>query len=104
MDIAKTDKTKAEKLRAIRNAMKQIAKTTKKDDVVQILGEKPKTDINVISTGSLMFDIALGIGGIASGRVIEFFGGESSGKTLCALKCAAECQKTGGMVAFVDME
>lgn len=98
------DKNKTAKLRSIKNAIKQLEKTTKKQGIAYILGEKDFVPVESTSTGSLMFDLALGVGGIPKGRVIEFFGAESSGKTLCALKAAGECQKANGIVAFVDME
>jgi recombination protein RecA len=102
--MAKVDANKAAKLRAIKNAMRQLEKTTKKEGIAYILGERDPVEIETFSSGSLMFDLALGVGGIAKGRIFEFYGGESSGKTLTALKAAAECQKAGGIVAFVDME
>ena len=102
--MSKLDANKAAKLRAIKNVMKSLEKTTKKEGIAYILGEHDIPDIETFSTGSLMFDLALGVGGIPKGRIVEFFGGESSGKTLCALKAAGECQKAGGIVAFVDME
>lgn len=102
--MSKIDATKAAKLRAIKNAMKQLEKTTKKEGIAYILGDKEIMPIDTFSTGSLMFDLALGVGGLPKGRIVEFFGAESSGKTLCATKAAGECQKAGGIVAFVDME
>jgi recombination protein RecA len=101
--MALTD-SKAQKLKAIQNAMKNLEKSLKKEGVVQRLGDKEFVPIPSISSGSLMFDLALGVGGLPKGRIIEFFGAESSGKTLCALKAMGECQKAGGIVAFVDME
>lgn len=68
------------------------------------LGEKPVEKIDSISTGSLGLDIALGIGGIPQGRIIEIYGPESSGKTTLALQVIAECQKKGGICAFIDAE
>lgn len=68
------DKIKQEKLKAIKNAFKQIEKTTKKEGMVYILGEKEFTPIPAIPTGFLTFDMALGVGGLARGRVFEFFG------------------------------
>jgi recombination protein RecA len=69
------------------------------------LGKTPKTmDVDVISSGSLSLDIALGIGGLPRGRVIEIYGPESSGKTTLALHCVAEAQKKGGICAFIDAE
>jgi hypothetical protein len=66
--------------------------------------ERPVDRIEVISSGSLGLDIALGVGGLPKGRVIEIYGPESSGKTTLALHCAAEAQKKGGICAFVDAE
>ena len=68
------------------------------------LGEVPKVDIDVISTGSLSLDMALGVGGVPRGRIIEVYGPESSGKTTLALHVVAEAQKRGGLAAFVDAE
>jgi recombination protein RecA len=68
------------------------------------LGEKPTMQVEVISTGSLGLDIALGVGGLPKGRVIEIYGPESSGKTTMTLHVIAECQKNGGTAAFVDAE
>ena len=67
-------------------------------------GDSPKVDINVISTGSIGLDMALGIGGIPRGRIIEIFGPESSGKTTLSLHIVAEAQKTGGVCAYIDAE
>jgi recombination protein RecA len=97
------DAAKKAKFKAIQTAIKQLEKSTKKEGIVQILGEKPLHDIEWSSTGSLMFDIALG-GGLPKGRIIEFYGGESSGKTLCATRAMAEVQKNGGVAALVDAE
>ena len=68
------------------------------------LGEDKSIDIPAISTGSLTLDLALGVGGVPRGRVVEIYGPESSGKTTLALHIAAEAQAKGGMVAFVDAE
>ena len=68
------------------------------------LGQKPAMESETISTGSLGLDIALGIGGLPKGRIIEIYGPESSGKTTLALHTVAEAQKTGGVAAFVDAE
>jgi len=68
------------------------------------LGDRPKVDVNVIPSGSLLIDKALGVGGYPRGRIIEIFGPESSGKTTLALHAIAECQKLGGQAAFVDAE
>src|ERR1700721_1711074 len=68
------------------------------------LGSKDVVPISVISTGSISFDAALGVGGVPRGRVIEIFGPESSGKTTITLQIIAEAQKSGGLAAFVDAE
>jgi recombination protein RecA len=68
------------------------------------LGDKTILDIQTISTGSLAIDLALGVGGLPRGRVVEVFGPESSGKTTLALHCVAQCQKAGGVAAFIDAE
>jgi recombination protein RecA len=88
------------KLKAIENAMSQIEKQFGKGSIMK-LGEH---NIDSISTGCLDLDIALGIGGVPRGRIIEIYGPESSGKTTVALHVAAEAQKLGGAVAFVDAE
>jgi recombination protein RecA len=93
----------SEKLKAIESAMGQIEKQFGKGSIMK-LGENSKLDIDAISTGSLDLDIALGIGGIPRGRVVEIFGPESSGKTTVALHMIAEAQKAGGAAAFIDAE
>ena len=89
--------------RAIELAIKQIDKAFGKGALIR-LGDKPVEKIDAISTGSLGLDIALGIGGIPKGRIIEVYGPESSGKTTLALQIVAECQKSGGICAFIDAE
>ena len=79
-------------------------KTKFGDDAIMKLGEKPKVDVNAISTGSIGLDFALGVGGLPRGRIIEVFGPESSGKTTLALHVIAEAQKKGGICAFIDAE
>jgi len=74
------------------------------EGAIMKLGEAPKVDINVISTGSLGLDMALGVGGVPRGRIIEIFGPESSGKTTLALHIVAEAQKSGGICAYIDAE
>lgn len=91
------------KLKAIDNAMSQIEKQFGKGSIMK-LGEHSTLNIDSISTGCLDLDIALGIGGVPRGRIIEIYGPESSGKTTVALHVAAEAQKLGGAVAFVDAE
>jgi len=74
------------------------------DDAIMTLGEKPRVDVDAISTGSLGLDTALGVGGLPRGRIVEIFGPESSGKTTLSLHVIAEAQKKGGVCAFVDAE
>ena len=92
-----------DKLKAIENAMGQIEKQFGKGSVMK-LGENSSLNIETISTGCLDLDIALGVGGVPRGRIIEIYGPESSGKTTVALHIAAEAQKIGGAVAFIDAE
>ncbi len=92
-----------EKLKAIDMAMGQIEKQFGKGAIMK-LGEHSTLNIDEISTGCLSLDIALGIGGVPRGRIIEIFGPESSGKTTVALHIVAEAQKKGGAAAFIDAE
>lgn len=92
-----------EKQEALHNVISKIEKQYGEGSVM-ILGEDVKLDIESIPTGSLALDIALGIGGIPKGRIIEIYGPESSGKTTLALHMLAEAQKIGGTGAFVDAE
>lgn len=92
-----------DKLKAIENAMGQIEKQFGKGSIMK-LGENSALNIETISTGCLDLDIALGVGGLPKGRIIEIYGPESSGKTTVALHVAAEAQKLGGAVAFIDAE
>ena len=96
-------KINADKLKAIESAMGQIEKQFGKGSVMK-LGENTHLQVDSISTGCLDLDIALGIGGVPRGRIIEIYGPESSGKTTVALHIAAESQKKGGAVAFIDAE
>lgn len=91
------------KLKAIQTAMNQIEKQFGKGSI-QMLGAESSLNIEAISTGSLELDIALGIGGVPRGRIIEIYGPESSGKTTTALQICAEAQKLGGAVGFIDAE
>jgi recombination protein RecA len=93
----------ADKLKAIESAMSQIEKQFGKGAVMK-LGADSHLKIDAISTGCLDLDIALGIGGVPKGRIVEIYGPESSGKTTVALHIAAEAQKKGGAVAFIDAE
>lgn len=96
-------KINEDKLKAIENAMSQIEKQFGKGSVMK-LGEDSHLTIDAVSTGCLDLDIALGIGGVPKGRIVEIYGPESSGKTTVALHIAAEAQKKGGAVAFIDAE
>jgi recombination protein RecA len=91
------------KKRALTAALSQIEKQFGKGAVMR-MGDKSTEAAEVIGTGSLMLDIALGIGGLPKGRVIEIYGPESSGKTTLTLQVIAECQKAGGTAAFIDAE
>lgn len=93
-----------DKLKALENAMKQIEKDFGKGSIMK-LGEASKNmNIEVIPTGTLPLDVALGVGGVPRGRIIEVYGPESSGKTTIALHIIAEAQKLGGIAAFIDAE
>ena len=89
--------------KALDAALSQIDKAFGKGSVMK-LGDKEVVEIEAVSTGSLGLDIALGIGGLPKGRIVEIYGPESSGKTTLALHCAAEAQKSGGVAAFIDAE
>ncbi len=92
------------KQKALAVALGQIEKQFGKGSVMRLGDSGVDTSIGVVSTGSLSLDVALGIGGLPRGRVIEVYGPESSGKTTLALQVVAECQKTGGAAAFIDAE
>ncbi len=89
--------------RALAAALSQIEKQFGKGTVMR-MGDKVAEAVDVIGTGSLMLDIALGIGGLPKGRVVEIYGPESSGKTTLTLQAIAQCQKAGGAAAFIDAE
>ena len=91
------------KKRALSAALGQIEKQFGKGSVMR-MGERTVEAVDTVGTGSLMLDIALGIGGLPKGRVIEIYGPESSGKTTLTLQTIAECQKAGGTCAFIDAE
>ncbi|MFN3959372.1 MAG: recombinase RecA [Parvularculaceae bacterium] len=92
-----------DKKKALEAAISQIDKAFGKGSLMR-LGDREVIDIEAISTGSLGLDIALGIGGLPRGRIVEIYGPESSGKTTLALQVAAEAQKKGGVAAFIDAE
>ena len=100
-----TKKTKAPKEHggAVDDAIKSILTKFGEGSIMK-LGDAPKVNVSAISTGSIGLDIALGIGGLPRGRIIEIFGPESSGKTTLALHVVAEAQKTGGVCAYIDAE
>ena len=91
------------KQKALEDALKSIEKEFGRGAVMR-LGDRPKVDVDVIPTGSILLDQALGVGGYPKGRIIEIFGPESSGKTTIALSAIAEAQRKGGRAAFIDAE
>ena len=103
MNTEKTEKANLERQKALEAAMGQIEKQFGKGSVMK-LGEFKAMNVEAIPTGALSLDIALGIGGIPKGRIIEVYGPESSGKTTLALHMIAEAQKKGGEAAFIDAE
>ncbi|MEG0910737.1 MAG: recombinase RecA, partial [Ruthenibacterium sp.] len=96
-------KTGTGKKNALETALAQIEKQFGKGAIMK-LGQNVTMNVDSISTGSLSLDLALGIGGLPRGRIVEIYGPESSGKTTLALHCIAEAQKIGGEVAFIDVE
>ena len=107
LKVVKTDDKKEkelkEKNKSLEAAISQIDQNFGKGSVMR-LGQQQALDIESVSTGSLSLDLALGIGGLPKGRIIEIYGPESSGKTTLALQVVAEAQKAGGICAFVDAE
>ena len=101
--LTKTASVANDKKEAIQTAMKNIEKIYGKGSIMR-LGDQTNLNVEVIPTGSLALDLALGIGGVPRGRIIEIYGPESSGKTTLALHIVAQAQKAGGEVAFVDAE
>ena len=93
----------AEKLKALQLTMEKLDKAYGKGAVMK-LGDAPVEKVEVIPTGSIALDIALGVGGYPKGRVVEIYGPESSGKTTLAIHAIAEVQKQGGIAAFIDAE
>ena len=98
-----SDKTPEEKQKALETAIRQIEKNFGKGTIIK-MGENPKMNVSSVSTGSISLDMALGIGGLPKGRIVEVYGPESSGKTTLTLHAIAEVQKTGGQAAFIDAE
>jgi len=97
------NKERESKLKALQIAIDKLERDHGKGTIMK-LGEKKVMDVESISTGSLGLDIALGINGLPKGRIVEIYGPESSGKTTLAIHCIAECQKKGGIAAFIDAE
>ena len=98
-------KAQSEKIKALELAVSTIEKQFGKGSIMRLnAGDSLVKDVEVISTGALSLDIALGIGGLPKGRIVEIFGPESSGKTTLALSAIAQAQKKGGVVAFIDAE
>jgi len=93
-----------EKKKALEMALHQIEKQFGKGSVMRLGGDQDKLALEIIPTGALSLDIALGVGGVPRGRIIEIYGPESSGKTTVALHIIAEAQKNGGIAAFIDAE
>ena len=102
--LTMTDKKSADKQKALESALAQIERQFGKGSIMKLGSEGAIQEIEASSTGSLGLDIALGIGGLPMGRIIEIYGPESSGKTTLTLHCVAEQQKRGGVCAFVDAE
>jgi recombination protein RecA len=98
------DGNSMDRQRALDAALGQIERAFGKGSIMKLGAREPATDADVVSTGSLGLDIALGIGGLPRGRIVEIYGPESSGKTTLALHVIAEAQKSGGTCAFVDAE
>jgi len=96
--------TSVDKTKALDAALSQIERAFGKGSIMRLGKNQPATEIETISTGSLGLDIALGVGGLPRGRIVEIYGPESSGKTTLALHTIAEAQKKGGVCAFVDAE
>ncbi|MDP3784990.1 MAG: recombinase RecA [bacterium] len=101
--MVKRSEEKAEKLAGVESAIKEIQQKYGEGAIMK-LGEARRVDVDTIPTGSLGLDLALGVGGVPRGRVIEIFGPESSGKTTLALHIVANAQEKGGLCAFVDAE
>ena len=98
-----SDASAEAKKQALETAILQIEKEYGKGSIMK-LGSNPTMEVSAISTGSLTLDVALGIGGLPRGRIVEIYGPESSGKTTLALHCVAETQKVGGIAAYIDVE
>ena len=102
-EMNEADSSRMEKLKILQSTMDKIEKNYGKGSIMK-LGDRPEEDFEVIPTGSISLDAALGVGGFPKGRVIEIYGPESSGKTTLATHAIAECQRKGGIAAFIDAE
>ena len=102
-EMSDMEAQKLEKLKILQSTMEKIEKNYGKGAVMK-LGDRAAEKVDVISTGSINLDAALGVGGFPKGRIVEIFGPESSGKTTLAIHAIAECQKNGGIAAFIDAE
>ena len=103
-EAAKAEALREEKMKALESALAQLNKTYGKGAVMKFADAAADQNLQVISTGCLELDLALGVGGLPRGRVVEIYGPESSGKTTVALHAVAEAQKLGGVAAFIDAE
>ncbi|MBQ1492294.1 MAG: recombinase RecA, partial [Blautia sp.] len=102
-EIEKESGARSQQAAALNHALSQVEKSFGRGAVMR-LGDRPQGDVKAISTGSLPLDLALGVGGLPRGRVIEIYGPEASGKTTLALEAIANAQKAGGQAAFIDAE
>lgn len=102
-EVSDAEAQKLEKLKILQSTMEKIEKNYGKGAVMK-LGDRAAEKVDVVPSGSINLDNALGVGGYPKGRIIEIFGPESSGKTTLAIHAIAECQKTGGIAAFIDAE
>ena len=103
MAVAKEKVANTEKLKALQATLDRLDKSYGKGTVMR-LGDNAIEDMEVISSGSVTINRALGVGGFPKGRVVEIYGPESSGKTTLTIHAIAECQKAGGIAAFIDAE
>lgn len=103
VDSKAADEKQSAKMRALQTAIDQIEKAYGAGSIMK-LGQTTTLNVDVIPTGSLGLDIALGVGGVPKGRIVEIYGPESSGKTTVALQMVAQAQKAGGTAAFIDVE
>ena len=102
-ELSEVEAQRLEKLKILQSTLDKIEKNYGKGSVMK-LGDRAAEKVDVIPTGSINLDMALGVGGFPRGRIIEIFGPESSGKTTLAIHAIAECQKQGGIAAFIDAE